>query len=417
MTLLLTRWVKRTSFRELFTRGAGQRRGEIIPKSRPPAERYPNNLIWFAPAEGECSIDQKLHINQTAIIGAGIMGLMAAYYLCKQGHRCVIYERGGATLEHATSYVAGGMLAPYCELDGTEKLIGDLGLDALDLWRDIARDLGASLEYQENGSLVVAHGSDKSELERFALKVKAAGGEAGLQWVSGSEIDALEPALAGRFRAGYFVEREGHVNPRSLMPILQNYLIKQGVEFHFQTEASIVDTTHLRANEQVFNYAWIIDCRGLEAGSNTTRLRGVKGEIIIIETAEIEFNRPVRLLHPRYPIYIIPRADNLFLIGATSIENEDNSGVTVRSALELLSAAYSLHSIFGEARIVELNSNLRPAFPDNLPRIDVDGTLLSANGLYRHGYLLAPKIAAELSQFIATGTVSNRYSEIFEVTV
>jgi len=97
------------------------------------------------------------HTNQIAIIGAGVMGLMATYYLQKSGHNCVVYERGTASLEHATSFVAGGMLAPYCELDGTEKLIGDLGLDALVLWREIATELKAEIGYQENGSLVVAH--------------------------------------------------------------------------------------------------------------------------------------------------------------------------------------------------------------------------------------------------------------------
>ncbi len=343
------------------------------------------------------------------------MGLMAAYFLQKSGHNCTVYERGNASLEHATSYVAGGMLAPYCELDGTERLIGDLGLDALDLWRDIAAELGPGLNYQENGSLVVAHGSDKSELDRFAHKVRIAGGGDGLKKVSGEEIDSLEPALCSRFRQGFFVKREGHVDPRSLIPLLQQFLINQGVTFHFNTKTSILDTSHLSVNGKAHEFNWIIDCRGLGARADRPALRGVKGEIVIIETAEISFNRPVRLLHPRYPIYIIPRANNLFLIGATSIENEDNTGVTVRSGLELLSAAYSLHPIFGEARIVELNSNLRPAYPDNLPHIEVDGNLLSANGLYRHGYLLAPKIAQELSRFVATGNPSNRYSEIFEV--
>jgi len=118
-------------------------------------------------------------------MGAGIMGLMAAYFLQKNGHQCAVFERGNASLEHATSYVAGGMLAPFCELDGTEKLIGDLGLDALELWRDIAAELGPSLDYQENGSLVLAHGSDKNELDRFAHKVKIAGGGEGLKKVTG----------------------------------------------------------------------------------------------------------------------------------------------------------------------------------------------------------------------------------------
>jgi len=342
------------------------------------------------------------------------MGLMAAYFLHKKGHSCVIYERGKATLEHGASYVAGAMLAPYCELEAAEKLIGDLGLEALDLWRQIAGELGSGLDYQENGSLVVAHGSDRGELDRFARKIEIAGGAQGLKRIDADGIAALEPALAGRFKHGFFVEREAHLNPRSLLPILQNHLVKQGVVFHYNTEVTLINSTHLAANGQALNYGWMIDCRGLGARSNQPGLRGVKGEIVIIETPEIEFNRPVRLLHPRYPLYVIARTDNRFLIGATAIENEDNTGVSVRSALELLSAAYSLHPAFGEARILEFNSNLRPAFPDNLPRIEVDGRLLSANGLYRHGYLLAPKIAQELSRYIATGNLSNTYPQIFE---
>ena len=115
----------------------------------------------------------------------------------------------------------------------------------------------------------------------------------------------------------------------------------------------------------------MIDCRGLAARDKQTELRGVKGELILIETAEVELKRPVRLIHPRFPLYVIPRGDDRFMLGATSIEAEDR-GVSVRSALELLSAAYAVHPAFGEARILEFGSGLRPAFPDNLPRIAVN---------------------------------------------
>ena len=114
----------------------------------------------------------------------------------------------------------------------------------------------------------------------------------------------------------------------------------------------------------------MIDCRGLSARDTQPDLRGVKGELILIETDEVKLSRPVRLIHPRWPLYVIPREDNLFMLGATSIEAED-TGVSVRSALELLGAAYAVHPAFAEARIVEFGSGLRPAFPDNLPRISI----------------------------------------------
>jgi glycine oxidase len=125
-----------------------------------------------------------------------------------------------------------------------------------------------------------------------------------------------------------------------------------------------------------------------------------------VETPEIALSRPVRLLHPRWPLYIIPRAGNRFMIGATSIESEDE-GVSVRSALELLTGAYAVHPAFGEARIVDFGAGLRPAFPDNLPRIVIDDSHITVNGLYRHGFLLAPALAEVTVAHVMSGRTDN----------
>ncbi len=100
-------------------------------------------------------------------------------------------------------------------------------------------------------------------------------------------------------------------------------------------------------------------------------------------------------------------ATALVLIGATTIESEDASGVALRSALELMSAAYALHPVFGEARIVELGTALRPAFPDHAPRIEVSGQRIAVNGLYRHGFLLAPALAEIVAGYLTHGVRDN----------
>ena len=81
------------------------------------------------------------------------------------------------------------------------------------------------------------------------------------------------------------------------------------------------------------------------------------------------------------------------MIGATMIESAEKGAVSVRSAIELLSAAYALHPAFGEAEILEMSADVRPAFPDNEPRIDERGARIFVNGFYRHGFLLAPAFA------------------------
>jgi glycine oxidase len=113
--------------------------------------------------------------------------------------------------------------------------------------------------------------------------------------------------------------------------------------------------------------------------------------------------RPLRLLHPRFPLYIVPWGDGLYMIGATVIESEETGPITVRSALDLLSAAYAVEPAFAEAEIVRQGAGARPAFPDNRPRIIARKGYIYVNGLYRHGFLLAPVLAELVATFSDSG--------------
>jgi glycine oxidase len=316
-------------------------------------------------------------------VGAGICGTWAALLLAEAGLPVTLHERG-EDLTSATSNWAGGMIAPGCESDGAEPVVVRLGRRSLDLWREHLPDVPMQ------GSLVVAHPRDRADLERFARQTE------GHERVDEDDIAALEPALAGRFRTGLFFHEEGHVEPRAVLPALRQRLEERGGAIRF---GSALDPAAAKGV--------VVDCRGLAARDTFPDLRGVKGETVQIETGEITLTRPVRLMHPRWPIYVIPRPGNRFLIGATTIETEDASGVTLRSALELMTAAYTLHPAFGEARIVELGTALRPAFPDHAPRIEVRGGSIAVNGLYRHGFLLAPALAEIVAGYVTSGARDN----------
>jgi glycine oxidase len=141
-----------------------------------------------------------------------------------------------------------------------------------------------------------------------------------------------------------------------------------------------------------------VDCRGVGAKHDWRNLRGVRGEIVRLHAPDIELRHMVRLLHPRYPVYIVPRAEGRLVVGATSIESDDRSPVSVRGALELLTSAHSVLPALAEARILEFNTQVRPALPDNLPaiRFDRERRILRINGLYRHGFLLTPAVVEDV---------------------
>jgi glycine oxidase len=318
-----------------------------------------------------------------SVIGAGIAGAWQALLFAQAGRAVTLHDRGDDTMTQATSHWAGGMLAPWCEREASEPVITRLGIRSLDLWREHFP------QTPFNGSLVVSHPRDRADFERFAKLTT------GHRRVDAVGMTELEPSLDGRFRDALFFPDEGHVEPRLVLPQLHERIAAAGGTIAFDSEVDPAECDGI-----------VIDCRGLGARKTFPDLRGVKGEMIIVESDEIELSRPVRLIHPRWPLYIIPRADHQFMIGATTIEREDG-GVSVRSALELLSAAYAVHPAFGEARIVEIGSGLRPAFPDNLPRIAIDNQKIAVNGLYRHGFLLAPALAELTLGYVARGVIDN----------
>jgi glycine oxidase len=315
------------------------------------------------------------------VIGAGVAGLCAAHALARAGAEVELVERNGAPGQGCSRY-AGGMIAPWCELESAEPLVAELGREALDFW---TREVPVATVA---GSLVVPAPRERAELADFARRTSH------FERLDAAGVAALEPDLSGRFEEALYFPQEAHLDPRAALRALADRLAAmQNVAQHFGAEAESLTTVP----------DWTIDCRGFAARHALAKLRGVKGEMLILRSEEISLSRPVRMLHPRRPVYITPRGEGLFMVGATMIENEERARVTARSVVELVNSAFTIHPAFAEAEIVETGSDLRPAFPDNLPRLTQRGRTIYINGLYRHGFLLAPALARRAAEVVLGG--------------
>ncbi|BBL53590.1 glycine oxidase ThiO [Bartonella quintana] len=302
------------------------------------------------------------------IKGAGVGGLTVAYMLQQKGASVTVSAPLCSPIGTASWY-AGGMLAPYCERENAEQIVEDLGIQAIEWWCKTLPNLVI-----RNGTLVVAPTRDKVELERFLMRTH------NHKIIKGTEIAHLESDFAERFNCALFYENEAHLDPRKALITLKENLIQNGARF------VDVETTET-------NFDIIIDATGIARLGKDKNIRGVRGEMLLVRSTDIKLVRPIRLLHPRFPVYVVPRQDNIFMIGATMIESDFDGAISARSMMELLNAAYTLHPAFAEAEIVETGVGVRPCYPDNFPSVYKHGNYISINGFYRHGFLLSPEMA------------------------
>jgi len=327
------------------------------------------------------------------IAGVGLVGRVLALNLLQQGHTLTLFDADTAYGEEAAGMAAAGMLAVFAELETAESAIFDHGNRSISLWPALLEQVGIPDAYQQEGSIITAHPQDYNELEHFIETLKSKVEEASeIKLLDKKELMRLEPDMEQHAKA-FFIPQEGQVDAQRFMKASSDYLLAhKDVTWHEETVVRDVSMGTVLVENEVRHFDWVFDTRGLGANEQVEGLRGVRGEVFWLDAPEVNITRPTRMLHPRYKIYIVPRANNRYVIGATEIESEDRSAMSVRSSLELLSAVYSMHSGFAEARIVKMLTNCRPTLKDNLPKIEQKEKLTRINGLYRHGYLLAPAI-------------------------
>lgn len=364
------------------------------------------------------------------IAGAGVLGRLLAWQLAKAG--CAVSVFDAATgpepifrsqapeppapyIPTAAAFTAAGMLSPIAELDTVEPAVAALGWRSIALWKDICATLpGAPMLFRNPGSLMLAHRSDLGAAQRVLDRLaaacatpewQAASPAEGVRPMSLDELHALEPSLHGPAHA-WFLPGEGQIDTfRTMRGLMQATLAApHPARWHWGRPVRCVEpdgTLHFE-DGSVEQFDGVIDVRGVGAKdskgadgatpSPVFDVRGVRGEVFWLHAPAHGLTHLARLLHPRHSVYLVPCSPNLLLVGASELESEDRSPASLRTTLELLAAAHSAMPALAEARIMLLDVNLRPALPDNNPLTEWSGKCLRINGLFRHGWLLAPAL-------------------------
>jgi len=379
-----------------------------------------------------------------AIVGAGLMGRLLALSLLRgeqfqteqpcdtqsQNVSITLFDKDNKLAHNSAAYAAAGLLTPLGESLHCEPNIVSMGFESLRLWPTLLDSLEEHTLFQQTGAIMVSHEQDKGDYQRFLRHLKYNYPEQEAQTLDRQALLALEPEIGRSFNQGLYLPQEGQLGNRRLLVALRKQLDKEseqavsgntssGNQLNWLTECEVIEI-NTSAESSTVSYVQcgdkhsqqfdlVIDCRGTGASSKNSKsdcapladLRSVRGELFQLYAPDVNISRPVRLMHPRYQLYIAPKGKGFYVVGATEIESDDDSPMTVRSAMELLSAAYSVHPGFAEANIRQHVSQCRPAFSDNQPKIIVQDSLIQVNGLFRHGFLIAPVVLKQTLAVIA----------------
>jgi glycine oxidase len=329
-----------------------------------------------------------------AVVGGGLLGRLLAWRAARAGLAVSLYDAAGPAGEGAAAWAAAGMITPAAEAVDADAEIVAMGRHSLTLWPRWLAELPQPVFYRDTGTLLVWHREDAGEARRFETLLKARDAHADLRHVDRGQLQELEPALGAGFPQALHLAGEAWIDNRELLAAVAAALDEERVDCHWHT--AVAEDFRPKAGI-------VVDCRGMGARSDLPSLRGVRGEVARLHAPEIALRHMLRLLHPRYAVYVVPRAEGRLVVGATVIESDDRSPISVRGALELLSSAYSMLPALAEARILEFTTQVRPALPDNRPafHFDRERNVLRINGVYRHGFLLSPAVVEQALAWIA----------------
>ena len=358
------------------------------------------------------------------VVGGGVIGLASAWELSRNGHEVTVVAP--APGRDGASWVAAGMLAPVTEAQFGESALTALLVDGAGHWPAFAAALedatGLDIGYDTTGTMTVAlDASDRASLDDLLAYQHTLGLEAHRR--STSECRRLVPALSPALRGGIEVPGDHQVDNRALLAGLSEACRRGGVTFvesrvtGLEDGPAVVQTDGRRLGADHVLLAagtGIPSIDGL-AGAGLPSLRPVKGHILRLGPPDASspvplLARTVRGLVRGRSVYLVPRRDGSVVVGATVEERGMDAAVRAGAVHELLCDARAIVPAVDELELLEAATGLRPATPDNTPRIGWTGLdgVLAAVGHYRSGILLAPLTAAAVVDLVGRRPVAPR---------
>mgnify|MGYP001627117358 CR=1 FL=1 len=334
------------------------------------------------------------------VVGSGVIGLSCAFLLALEGYSVKVITRNP---EEATSWVAGGMLAPFSE--GLEGKLFDFSYMSLKAYPEFVSRLEEvskqRIDFWQEGILrVVLEGEE--ELIKKAEDYKS----------KGYSVSFFEPAknLSPEVKSLVLYGEEAWVDAEMLMDAFLFAMQRLGVEMVIDEVVKLERREdHIEALRGL-KERYVADFYLFSTGAWTKELFDlpvfpVKGQALKLKHVSLP------KVHYSSVSYLIPRSRYLY-VGATSEEGDFSRCNTLEGLHRLASGALRVAPFLARAELISSLYGFRPATPDELPIFETGENYMLLTGHHRNGILHAP-LTARLAVDYISRDIRSSFFEVF----
>ena len=344
------------------------------------------------------------------IVGGGIIGCAAAYYLTKKGCSVLVLE-GSKDIGNGGSSRNGGGVRQSGR-DPRELPLAMYGIK--NLWPTLSEELEVDCEYHQDGNLRLGKTEKHLEiLQGLADRARACGLD--VRMIDGDEVRAINPYLSDEVIGASWCPTDGHANP--LTTTLGYYKMARRLGARFITEEPVIALKKIKGHlRQVITAENVYECDTviLAAGLGSRDIAATVGIDIPMQPAMLEslvteaqppmFDQMLGTAEADF--YGHQTKHGSFVFGGTSglegFTKDNHTPVTSGiSAPSTCRGIIKYFPILKDAKIVRTWAGWMDLCADKVPVIspvsEVPGLILAC-GFSGHGFGIAPAVGTVLSQ-------------------
>ena len=362
------------------------------------------------------------------IIGAGIVGAMAARFLSQFKLKILLIEKDSDVGMGASSANSALVHAGYDAMPGTNKALTNLR--AVEMWPRLSQDLG--IPYDRCGDYVVAVNDEELAVLQDLYQRGLANDVPGIALISGEAMRQREPLIRPDAIGALWAPTGGMGDPFAATVAAAENAVMNGVELQLNTafESFIMEggtITGVRTSRGDFSCRWVVNAAGLYADDvmhaagvrPEFHIRPRRGEYVILDKADFQLTQPT-ILFPTPTekgkgILVASTLHGNVIVGpnANFVDSKENKDITREGIQEIWSGGSKLVPAISRRNIIAEFAGLRATgnAPTPNPEIDYNQDfiieipdsvkgLVNLGGIESPGFTAAPAIAERVIELL-----------------